>query len=79
MNNNDYIRNNAEKYKWNKYYSTLRLVSIGAQPIKGFMDFINYDNRIEVNGKEVWAELYYNRELSAYEMKEYGLIRGQER
>ncbi len=75
MSNNDYIRNNARKYGWNKYYSILRPVSIGTQPKNGFMDFINYEDRTGVEGKEVWAELYYNRELSAEEMKEYDLIR----
>lgn len=40
------------------------------------MDFVNYDNRTEVNGKMVWAELYYDRELSAQELKDYELIKG---
>lgn len=75
MSNNDYIRNNARKYGWNRYYSTLRPVSIGTQPANGFMDFINYDDRTEVDGKEVWAELYYNRELTTEEMNVYELLR----
>lgn len=75
MSNTDYIRQSAEKYKWNKYYSTLRPVSIGTQPKNGFMDFINYDDRTEIDGKMVWAELYYNRELTEKEMKDYDLVK----
>ena len=41
MNNEEYIKSNAKKYGWNKYYSALRPVSIGTQPSVGFMDFIN--------------------------------------
>lgn len=75
MSNEEYIRQNANKYKWNKYYSTLRPVSMGTQPRSGFMDFINYDDRTEVDGKMVWAELYYSRELTEKEMNEYDLVR----
>ena len=75
MNTNDYIRKLSQKNGWIKYYSTLRPVSIGTQPTKGFMDFINYDDRTNINGREVWAELYYNRELSIEEMKEYEIIK----
>ena len=39
------------------------------------MDFINYDDRTEVDGKMVWAELYYNRELTDKEMKDYDLVK----
>ena len=73
MTNEEYIRQNAARYKWNKYYALLRPVSIGTQPKDGFMDFINYDDRTEVNGKMVWAELYYNRELTGKEMRDYDL------
>lgn len=76
MSDIDYIRESAKKNGWIKYYTTLRPVSIGSQPKKGFMDFVNYDNRTEVNGKMVWAELYYDRELSAQELKDYELIKG---
>ncbi len=75
MNTNEYIRSLSRKNGWIKYYSTLRPVSIGTQPAKGFMDFINYDDRTEVEGKEVWAELYYNRELTTEEMNAYELLR----
>lgn len=75
MSNADYIRESAKKYKWYKYYSTLRPVSMGTQPKNGFMDFINYDERTEINGKMVWAELYYNRELTEKEMKDYDLVK----
>lgn len=76
MSDIDYIREAARKNGWIKYYSTLRPVSIGSQPKKGFMDFVNYDNRTEVNGKIVWAELYYNRELTDRELSDYELVRG---
>lgn len=75
MSNADYIRESAKKYKWNKYYSTLRPVSMGTQPINGFMDFINYDGRTEAGEKMVWAELYYNRELTEKEMRDYDLVK----
>ena len=68
MSNTEYVRQSADKYGWKKYYSTLRPVSMGTQPKDGFMDFVNYDDRTEVDGKMVWAELYYNRELSEKEM-----------
>lgn len=76
MNERDYIRNSAKMCNWYKYYSTLRPVGIGTQPKKGFMEFINFDDRIEIEGKMVWAELYYNRPLTETEMKDYELIRG---
>lgn len=76
MSDVDYVREEAKKNNWIKYYSILRPVSIGSQPKKGFMDFVNYDNRTEVNGKMVWAELYYDRELTDRELKDYELVRG---
>lgn len=75
MNNEDYIRNIAKKCGWKKYYAIMRPVSIGTQPSQDFMDYINYDNRTEIDGKMVWAELYYNRELTESEMKQYELIK----
>ena len=71
----EYIRKTADKYGWIKYYALLRPVSIGTQPARGFMDFINYDERTEVDGRMVWAELYYNRELTEKEMKDYDLVK----
>ena len=50
MSTNDYIKESAKKYQWNKYYSVMRPVSIGTHPKDGMMDFINYDTRMEVNG-----------------------------
>lgn len=76
MSDINYIREAAKKNNWIKYYSTLRPVSIGSQPKKGFMDFINYNDRTEIDGKMVWAELYYDRELSSQELKDYELMRG---
>ena len=34
MNTNNYIRQSAQKYHWNKYYSVMRPVSIGTHPKK---------------------------------------------
>lgn len=62
--NDDYIRESAKKYGWRKYYMQMRPVFIGTHPKNGMIDFINYDARMEVNGRMVWAELYYNRELT---------------
>ena len=70
-----YTRERAEKNGWKRYYSTLRPVSIGSQPINGLMDFVDYDDRTEVDGKMVWAELYYNRELTEKEMRDYDLVK----
>ena len=78
MSNEKYIRESAAKYGWIKYYTLLRPVSIGTQPKNGFMDFINYDDRTEIDGKMVWAELYYNRKLSDKEMLDYDLIKAKE-
>ena len=78
MSNDTYVRESAAKYGWIKYYAVLRPVGIGTQPAKGFMDFINYDDRTEVDGKMIWAELYYNRELTEKEMKDYDLIKAKE-
>lgn len=75
MSNTNYVRQSADKYGWIKYYALLRPVSIGTQPARGFMDFINYDERTEVDGRMVWAELYYNRELTEKEMEDYNLVK----
>ena len=75
MSNEKYVRESATKYGWIKYYALLRPVSMGTQPKNGFMDFINYDDRTEVDDKMVWAELYYNRELTEKEMKDYDLVK----
>lgn len=77
MSTNDYIRQSAQKYHWYKYYSVMRPVSVGTHPKIGMMDFINYDTRTEVNGRNVWAELYYNRQLTQKEMEDFEMIRGQ--
>ena len=76
MSTNDYIRQSAQKYHWYKYYPVMRPVSIGTPPKNGMMDFINYDIRTEVNGRMVWAEIYYNRELTQKEMEDFEMIRG---
>lgn len=74
MSTNDYIRNAANKYGWKKYYSLLRPVSIGTHPRQGMMDFINYDDRTEINGRMVWAEVYYNRKLTDEELKAFEMV-----
>lgn len=80
MSNTEYIRSAASKYEWIKYYSIMRPVSIGTAPKSGMVDFINYDNRTEIrtnNGVvRAWAELYYNRELTEQELKDYELVKG---
>ena len=76
MSTNDHIRHSAQKYHRSKYYSVMRPVSIGTHPKDGMMDFINYDIRTEVNGRMVWAELYYNRELTQKEMEDFEMIKG---
>lgn len=75
MTNENYVRQSADKYGWKKYYSILRPVSIGTQPKEGFMGFINCDERTKVDGKMVWAELYYNRKLTEKEMRDYDLVK----
>lgn len=54
----------------------MRPVSIGTHTKNGMMDFINYDTRTEVNGCMVWAELYYNRELTQKEMEDFEMEKG---
>lgn len=75
MSMNEYIRQAAQKNHWIKYYSIMRPVSIGTHP-KGMEDFINYDTRTEINGRMVWAELYYSRELTQKELADYEMIKG---
>lgn len=80
MSNIEYIRRAAEKYGWIKYYSVMRPVSLGTVPKSGMMDFINYDNRTEIQTKngaiQAWAEVYYNRELEEQELRDYEMVRG---
>lgn len=76
MSTNEYIRQAARKNHWKKYYSLLRPVSIGTHPKNGLEDFINYSTRTEVNGRMVWAELYYSRELTEKELTDYEMIKG---
>jgi len=80
MSNEQYIRSAARKYGWKKYYSIMRPVSVGAVPKSGMMDFINYDDRTEIrmnNGViRAWAEIYYNRELTEKELRDYEIVRG---
>lgn len=54
----------------------MRPVSIGTHPKNGMMDFIKYDCRTEVNWRMVWAEIYYNRELTQKEIEDFEMIRG---
>lgn len=75
MSDESFIKTESARCSWEKYYSVLRPVGIETQPKSGFMGYINYDNRIEVNGKMVWAELYYNRKLTKKEMRDYDLVK----
>lgn len=74
MDTNEFIRNSAKKCGWEKYYLVLRPVGIGTQPKNGMMDFINYNRRTEVSGRMVWAEIYYDRELTPEELRNYDMI-----
>lgn len=78
MSTNEYIRQATDRNHWIKYYSLLRPVSIGTHPKNGMEDFINYDTRTEVNGRMVWAELYYSRELTQKELEDFEMIREEE-
>lgn len=71
----DYIRKSAQKKGWKKYLMLERPVSIGTCPTSGMIDFINYDEREEVNGRMVWAEVYYDRELLERELNNYEMVR----
>ena len=77
MSNEEYVRSAAKRNGWVKYYMLERPVSIGTQPRKGFMDFINYDNKTNVNGVFAWAEVYYNRLLDEKELAEYEMAKGE--
>lgn len=59
-----------------KYFSVLRPVSIGTFPKKGFVDFVNYDNRRYVPeiDHNAWGYLLYDRELSEEEMHDYDFM-----
>lgn len=59
-----------------KYFSVLRPVSIGTFPKKGFVDFVNYDNRRYVPeiDHNAWGYLLYDRELSEEEMHNYDFM-----
>ena len=80
MSDTEYIRSAAMKYGWRKYYLIMRPVGLGTVPKSGMMDFINYDDRTEMqmNNRLIraWAEIYYNRELTEQEMKDYEIVRG---
>lgn len=80
MSNEQYIRIAASKYGWKKYYLVMRPMSLGTAPKLGMMDFINYDDRTEIQTDHgiirAWAEIYYNRELSEKEMQDYEISRG---
>lgn len=59
-----------------KYYMLHRPVGIGAQPMNGFVDFENYENRTFIGaiGREAWGEVRYNRELLEEEVKTYEMM-----
>ncbi len=80
MSNTEYIRSAASKYGWKKYYSIMRPVGIGTASKQGMMDFINYDDRTEIQTVHgiirAWAEIYYNRDLTEQELHDYEMVRG---
>ena len=61
-----------------KYYSSLRPVSIGTYPKLGFQGFRNYDWRKPTSAGDAWGEIYYNRELTEKEIRDYDLIPDEE-
>lgn len=63
-----------------KYYSTQRPVMPGTFPKRGMAEFENYDSRKQVEeiGRPAWAELYYDRELSKEELRDYELVKAPE-
>lgn len=75
MSTEEYIRQQAARKNWKKYYAVMRPVSIGACPKKGMIDYINYDNRIKTEKGRAWAEIYYDRDLTEKEIREYELVR----
>lgn len=77
MSNEEYVRSAAKRNGWIKYYMLERPVNIGTQPQKGFMDFLNYDNKKNVNGVFAWAEVYYDRLLDEKELIEYEMMKGE--
>lgn len=77
MSNEEYVRSAAKRNGWIKYYMLERPVSIGTQPQKGFMDFVNYDNKINVGTADVWAEVYYDRLLDKTELDKYEMMKGE--
>ena len=78
MSMEEYIRNAAKKSGWKKYYMVLRPVGIGTQPGAGMMDFINYDDRREMEGRMVWAEIYYDRYLTEKELEDYDMVKAKD-
>ena len=60
-----------------KYYSIMRPVGIGTCPKKGLLDFANFRQRVMVEeiGREAWGYVFYNRELTEEEIKEYELVK----
>ena len=78
MSTEEYIRSAAKRNGWVKYYMLERPVSIGTQPQKGFMDFVNYDCKTNVGKVSAWAEVYYDRLLDEKELTEYEMAKGED-
>ena len=59
-----------------QYYSIHRPVGPGTFPKDGMIGFINYDRRtfIPEIGREAWATLAFDRELTRKEMESYELV-----
>ena len=69
-----YVKDAAKRKGWHKYYMLERPCSLGTQPSNGLMDFINYDEKVRTGVRSFWAEVYYDRKLTAAELEEYEMM-----
>ena len=62
----------------NKYYLLHRPVGIGCQP-KGFVGFEDFGKRtfIPEIGCEAWSAIWYDRELTEEELRNYEMMKGE--
>lgn len=76
--NTEHVQENREQERYT-YYSLRRPVSPGTYPRDGLVDFENFDRRsmVESIGREAWAVLHYDRELTEQEMRDYELAAGE--
>jgi len=74
MYNEDFLQEQSVKRGWFKYYSLFCPVGVGTHPTNGMIDFVNYDFVKNIGNFNVWAVLYYERELTNNELKNYGMV-----